>query len=67
MEEGRLPVTRLSVAPAPFSKWAEAPPPTEKSRREMMAFRDDWVTSRFEPVEVIVAAPEATPPPVGRD
>ena len=68
IDDGTLPVTRLSVAPLPLLNWTWWPCPTEKLDQLTMPVALDWVTVRpVGDVEPIATFPLTTVPPVGSD
>ena len=65
--EAEKPVTRLSVAPLPFSNRTEFPAPTEKPPQLMTALREDWVTRTLVAEgEEMLADPAATTGALGK-
>lgn len=64
--ERERPVTRLSVAPAPFSKRTLLPAPTEKLPQLMMAVREPCVITMLDGEgDEMAACPDDTLPPAG--
>jgi len=68
IDDGTLPVTRLSVAPVPLLNWTWLPCPIEKFDQLTMPVRLDWLIVRLVgDVEPIATFPLATVPPLGSD
>nr|WP_244592631.1 hypothetical protein [Azospirillum palustre] len=64
--DGLPPLTRLRVAPLPFSNATLAPWPMEKLSQLTMPRLPCWVTVMVAPVVAMPPLPATNPPPVGR-